>query len=260
MAKCSFCDEDQKLTDEHVWSSVVLRLFDDVAPMTFDEKRGKIYAADPVIKDLCGECNAGTSAADAAMGEFTKRYFVGRLDRHYVVDFDDPNILRWVMKTVSNHERCLGIDSTWWKDYVPFFKRQRVDVSRIDLLLAPWLDLSPEGVATTMLGVLTLGAKQLLLGGLKQVDPRTAHEQISTSWVLKVGSGVFALFVWKAGATNGIRRSVVDELRNYGWLMCGEDNVVGRVPFNLITCILYHLPANPDDFDPLGPFKKSSTS
>lgn len=255
MAICSYCEQDKKLTDEHVWSSIVLRLFDPVAPITIDEKRGKAYRADPVIKDLCGDCNAGTSAADTAMGKFAKRYLVGRLDREYVVHFDNPNILRWVMKTVSNHERCLKVGSNWWKGYVSFFKGAAANTSQVDLLLAPWVDLSPERVASTTCAVLTLGAKRLVLAALKTIDPHVAHEKIVTSWVLKVGSGVFVFILWKADAPDEVRRAVVAELRDFGWLLSGQDDVVGRIPFNALSCTQYEIPADPNELDFLGVFR-----
>src|SRR6266536_1092385 len=175
MAKCNFCGLDKKLSREHIWSSIVLRLFDPVAPLTIDEHRGIAHQGDPLVKDLCGDCNSLMSPVDTAMGAFAEKYLVGSLTDHPKVEIAEPNILRWVMKTVSNHERSLKAGTTWWQRYVGFFCGQGGDTSQVDVLLAPWEDLSPGGVATSLLGILTLGAQEMHFMGLRKCDVKAAY-------------------------------------------------------------------------------------
>jgi hypothetical protein len=251
MAKCSFCGQDRKLSKEHIWSSALLRLFDNVAPFTIDECLGRVHQGDPILKDLCRECNNSMSPADAAMSEFAKKYLTGSLATHMTVDFTDCNILRWVMKTVSNHERSINTGTAWWKHFIEFFCGQLCELSRVDVLLAPWEDLSPGGVAMYLMGVQTLGAREMQFIGLRKSDVKAVDQLVDCRWVLKVGSGVFALIVWKPGVPQDLRATLVSELQGYGWLLAGKDTKISRIPFNAITCVMYNIPSDPDCHNPV---------
>lgn len=54
--KCAYCSNEAKSTREHIISSSVLDLFPECF-LTVDENRKKIYSADPVINDVCADCN-----------------------------------------------------------------------------------------------------------------------------------------------------------------------------------------------------------
>jgi hypothetical protein len=162
------------------------------------------------------------------------------------------------MKTVSNHERSLKAGTAWWKSYVGFFCGQAGDLSRVDVLLAPWEDLSPLGIATDMMGVQTLGAREMHFMGLRQCDVKAAYQHAECGWVLEVGSGVFALIVWNPEVPEGLREVVVNELREDGWLLAGKDTKVGRVPFDAITCVQYNIPSHRDDYNPVEQFRRNA--
>ena len=53
---CVYCGRETKGTREHIISSGVLDLFPECF-MTFDGEREKLYPSDPVVKDVCAECN-----------------------------------------------------------------------------------------------------------------------------------------------------------------------------------------------------------
>lgn len=247
MARCEFCGQDKPLSKEHVWSSAVLRLFDAVAPMTFDRERGRAYGADPVVKDLCRDCNSALSPTDTAMRAFAEQYLVSHLDQHLVVHFDHLDLLRWIMKTVANCERCINLETTWWREFVPFFRGEGGDIRRVDLFLAPWRDLSPLQVATETNMVLVIGAEQAHFARMQDNDPRLIHAMIETTWALKIGSGVFLLVVWKLGAPVELVGNVAAELRKNGWMRRGEDNLVNKLPFNAFTCVKYSILSDPSD-------------
>lgn len=54
--KCAYCGKETKGTKEHIISSGVLDLFPECF-LTIDEAKGIVHEADPVIKDVCAECN-----------------------------------------------------------------------------------------------------------------------------------------------------------------------------------------------------------
>lgn len=53
---CAYCGERSDYTKEHIISSSVLDLFPECFA-TIDNARGKAYASDPVVKDVCSVCN-----------------------------------------------------------------------------------------------------------------------------------------------------------------------------------------------------------
>ena len=54
--KCAYCGKETKGTKEHIISSAILDLFPECY-ITFDDTRKKIYQSDPMVKDVCAECN-----------------------------------------------------------------------------------------------------------------------------------------------------------------------------------------------------------
>lgn len=53
---CAYCGRETKGTKEHIISCGILDLFPECY-MTIDNGRNKIYPADPMVKDVCAECN-----------------------------------------------------------------------------------------------------------------------------------------------------------------------------------------------------------
>lgn len=54
--KCAYCGRETRGTREHIISSAILDLFPECY-ITFDDTRKRIYQADPMVKDVCAECN-----------------------------------------------------------------------------------------------------------------------------------------------------------------------------------------------------------
>ena len=73
---CAYCGERSDYTKEHIISSSVLDLFPECFA-TIDNARGKAYASDPVVKDVCSVCNnQKLSYIDNYAREFIEQYFV----------------------------------------------------------------------------------------------------------------------------------------------------------------------------------------
>ena len=74
--KCAYCGKEAKGTREHIISCAILDLFPECY-LTFDEKRKIIHQGDPMIKDVCADCNNNRiSYIDSYAKEFISRYFV----------------------------------------------------------------------------------------------------------------------------------------------------------------------------------------
>ena len=116
---CAYCNREAKMTAEHVWSSAILRLFEPDAPLTFDEEREKAHERDPVLRDLCGECNRGLSTADAEAARFASTYCMTELARGRRLAFDVGLVRLWAVKTAADMERFAGKKGNdWWKNHL----------------------------------------------------------------------------------------------------------------------------------------------
>lgn len=53
---CAYCGKEAKGTKEHIISCAILDLFPECY-ITFDEARDAAHMGDPMIKDVCADCN-----------------------------------------------------------------------------------------------------------------------------------------------------------------------------------------------------------
>ena len=53
---CAYCGKEARGTREHIISSGILDLFPECFE-TFDPERGNAYAHDPMVRDVCADCN-----------------------------------------------------------------------------------------------------------------------------------------------------------------------------------------------------------
>ena len=86
--KCSYCGRECKPTREHVISSSILDLFPE-CHLTFDGQRKKIHQADPMVKDVCAECNnLHLSYIDLYAKNFVEKYFVDKYEKDDEIEIE----------------------------------------------------------------------------------------------------------------------------------------------------------------------------
>lgn len=243
MTICAFCDRDKKVTREHIWSASLVALFDD-APLTIDDRHGKIYLAAPIVKDICEECNRALSPCDEYMTQFAGRYLRERLSGS-PVSIDLTKLSRWVLKTSANHSRSAHERSEWWKKYRSFlqFGGSTPDV---DMFAASWHDPRPTDLQR-LVPVPTLGAGSVSLHALSDPPWKKISEHYNGGWALKVGSAVFAFIDWAPGPPESIRCLTRDVIRGYGWSLLGVDVFPSGFPFNEYTCVFYNIISDPSE-------------
>ncbi len=217
MAICSLCGSDRKLTREHIWSRGLLELYSDIAPMTFDQERGIAHRADPVVRDICAECNHGMSAADAAMIDFARKH----LTRPIPVGTE----LRWW--TSYTHEITSGGSP---RDLIVFF--------------GPWEDLTPPQLQLADQGILS--ASTATFDRIPGAQPEKNRECIRRTWIMRVGYGAFLLVAWNSESDLAHRHELVDTLRSFGWLQLPGQSTTTRTPFNLASCVVLGAIEDPD--------------
>lgn len=91
--KCAYCGETTKGTKEHIISSGILDLFPECF-LTIDETKKIVHGADPVIKDVCANCNNNKiSYIDSYAKDMVGKYFLQKYDRDTKVDFEYDYVL-----------------------------------------------------------------------------------------------------------------------------------------------------------------------
>lgn len=233
MSPCSFCNtEEKKITREHIWSQALLRLFDDIAPFTINEAIGKWYPADPVIKDLCTDCNGSLSSADAAFTEFATATLRSTIDFGSDINLDPVLLSRWAVKTASNHERATRSGNKWWLNAVSFMRGEASQPVNIDVLFGAWgHDIDEELVNGVFdMDKRPLLARPIIIMELLCGSTPVFLEELHKAWALRIGSAVILVLSWKD--PNSYRReAAIREMRGFHWLLVGYDKRVEGCPF-----------------------------
>lgn len=233
--ECAFCGYAGKLTREHVISSAILRCFDEVAPYTIDNNRGRLHQADPVTKDLCARCNGELSPVDAAAAAFTGTALRTEIPIGTELEFESELLERWMVKTASNATRSgpnKDVEiAAWWRSLVPFMLGEESRPNRLHCYFGAWRDKSPEQVATKFGIVHPIQTDESVLRHFMSVHDDDLESSVEIAWGTKVGFGVFLFILWRRDVDEQTILALQHELRRYGWLYMPEDRYVAAIPF-----------------------------
>lgn len=112
--KCAYCGKDGKGTKEHVISKSLLDLFPECY-LTYDRRsRTGLYPSDPVIRDVCSECN---NKRLSYIDSYAKTWVESNcLKRHgdadlTMIEYDYAMIQKMLLKYAFNSARYNGIPS-----------------------------------------------------------------------------------------------------------------------------------------------------
>ncbi|AXU76106.1 TPA: hypothetical protein KON86_004137 [Clostridioides difficile] len=84
---CAYCGQEAKGTREHIISCAILDLFPECF-ITIDTIRDKVYLGDPVVKDVCAECNNNKiSYIDSYAKDVISNYFIQKYEKDDMLDF-----------------------------------------------------------------------------------------------------------------------------------------------------------------------------
>lgn len=116
--KCAYCGKETKGTKEHIVSCAILDLFPECY-ITFDNARDKVHQADPMIKDVCAECNnQRISYIDSYAKGFISRYFTQKYTEHDTVEieYDYVMVQKMLLKYAFNDLRSHKEDCTFFDE------------------------------------------------------------------------------------------------------------------------------------------------
>ena len=232
------------MSGEHIFSDTLLRLFDDVAPLTIDEQREKIHGSDPTVKDICKECNGGLSDADTTIRVFAESHLRNRKRNTSKPTVESKLLKLWVLKTAANVSRANQPHSTWWKTFIPYLRRKSENCD-CDVCFTRWADSSPSALITELGVVPCIAARDALLLGFACGNSKFLRSQMSHATVIKVGYGVFLLLVWKSESNKEVRKQVLLQIKEFGWFSLDATFWLAPEAFNVTSCATFNVVANP---------------
>lgn len=231
---CSFCG-GEGTSREHIYSNSVLKVFWDDAPFTVDPIRKKVHKGDPIIKDICRNCNSKMSYLDTYAGIFAEKHCKKIHQLPFSLNINSKYLKKWCLKTASNMERMHNRGRLWWKDFYPAFLDESIDLNfdKCSVYLAPWENKSPipqggilEGLSIRVLDFYDANVRYCY-------SIQSNNDGPSNLYSLKIGSLVFLICIWEE---NKDRSFLNKELNGYGWENLNSDFVsLKKIPFNTWT-------------------------
>lgn len=119
---CAYCGQEKRATKEHIISSGILDIFPECYA-TIDSIRDKVHMGDPIIKDVCAQCNNDRiSYIDSYGKKLISDYFVRKYEKDDILDFsyDYTLIQKMLLKYAYNDLRS-------HKDDISFFTKNILD-------------------------------------------------------------------------------------------------------------------------------------
>ncbi|WP_290766305.1 hypothetical protein [Fibrobacter sp. UBA4297] len=121
MPICAYCDQNKKLTREHVIAHKFLsKYYPDGKgknkQVGYQNKTETISSNFQIVRDVCSDCNGiHLSQVDEYFLSFYKENFdfkIKKPGQTYTLSYDYNKLSRWLLKTLYNSERANKYDST----------------------------------------------------------------------------------------------------------------------------------------------------
>lgn len=218
---CAYCGQEAKGTKEHIISCAILDLFPECFA-TIDSIRGKIHLGDPIVKDVCADCNnKKISYIDSYAKEVVSKYFMSKYEKDDTLDFayDYSMIQKVLLKYAFNDLRS-------HKDDVSFFTPEIIRCLMDEKIVEPLRNVSVlAGIAVN-----TSPAHDYIFGNnkirwsknpafmsnsvIEHIDYNTGEIRIrkdnarqefsdmAFSYLFRFNSGQFLLMCWNADITD----------------------------------------------------------
>ena len=120
---CAYCGRESKGTKEHIISCGILDLFPECFT-TIDSVRNKVHMGDPMVKDVCADCNNNKiSYIDSYAKEMVSNYFLRKYERDEKLEFayDYTLVQKVGLKYAFNDLRSHKDDTTFYDSEVLSF-------------------------------------------------------------------------------------------------------------------------------------------
>ena len=212
---CAYCEKDKPTSKEHIISQAVLDLFPE-CDLTYDDVRGKVYKSEPVINDVCEECNnTKLSYIDSYAAEFISRYFLNTYNKNQTLEikYKYSMLQKLLMKYAYNDLRVRNRDTSYFtKDVMEFILEEEKTILDKKVTI-----LSGLAINTAVMPEFFMGNKKLqwiekpvfisdsLIERIDYITGRVINRKkvevlkidgLQLSYLFKFNSGIFILLCW----------------------------------------------------------------
>lgn len=247
---CAYCGKEAKGTKEHIISSGILGLFPECFA-TIDGERSIVYQGDPMVKDVCADCNNNRiSYIDSYAKEFIKRYFLVKYkkDDTLSIEYEYVMIQKMCLKFAFNDLRARKKDVSFFDDEVKDFllnKERNTPMRNVTLLAGLAVNTSPA--PDFLFGNLKLrwGDSPLLLADsivenfdynignikLRHENVKQEFEDYVLSYVFRFNSLQLLMICWNRGIKEDIlkKNNVILKYKYpYSILDASENTILSR--------------------------------
>ena len=119
MGICVYCDNERKLTKEHVFPNFLEKRQDEKG-LYFNGAVDRYLVNAPVVKDVCTECNnVILGRLDRYASQLYKDYFCKPIIDVTKITFDSNLFIRWVLKVLFNAQRAFDCP---YRIFIPYKK------------------------------------------------------------------------------------------------------------------------------------------
>lgn len=226
--RCAYCGQETKGTKEHIISSGILDLFPECY-LTFDNTRKKIHMADPMVKDVCADCN---NKRITYIDSYAKRLISQYFTRNYSeedkvkIEYDYAMVQKMLLKYAFNDMRSHKLDCSYFDKEILHYLMNESDQSPkdyISVLCGLAVNVSPAPAA--MFGNLKLQwCKDPILYSnsvIRNIDYETGQiffsdsiekedfPDLRVSYVFRFNSVQFLLLCWEKHSAKIEQNNVV---------------------------------------------------
>lgn len=209
---CAYCHKNKPVTKEHIISDSVIELFPEC---NLTIRKNKVFKADPVIKDVCSDCNNNKlSALDTYGKGMVERYFLITYEPDHILSFNyDYNLFsRFLLKMAYNSDRSYRQDTSWFKSNTEYLLgNQENSNNSFSIFGGLSINTSPlPGYLTDNQQLCIVNNPKLydqglimpvnIEGNVYNINPNSSplkFDLVSNKYVIRLGSGLFLLFLWK---------------------------------------------------------------
>ena len=246
--KCAYCGKEAKGTKEHIISCAILDLFPECY-LTFDTQRDRIYEADPMIKDVCADCNNNKiSYIDSYAKKFIETYFTKKYSNtdSVMIEYDYTMIQKMLLKYAFNDMRSRKEDCSFFDNDLLSFLMDESDVaSRLNVSVLCGLAVNTSPMPDFMTGNLKLRwAKNPTLYSNSTIDYINYEtgeitinknvgceelQDLDFSYVFRFNSVQFLLFCWRKESASIEKNNIILQ-HQYPYALLSDTNPSVSLP------------------------------
>ncbi len=241
--KCAYCGKETKGTKEHIISCAILDLFPE-CNITFDHYRNKQHLADPMVKDVCADCNNNKiSYIDSYAKKLISKYFVNKYNEvdNIEIEFDYTMVQKILLKYAFNDMRSRKNNCSFFDDEIcTYLMCESDNIPKANITVLCGLAVNTSPLPEAMFGNLKLRwcknpffysnstirhinyetGEIILNDDVKKED----FQDLALSYVFRFNSVQFLLMCWDKRSESIDQNNVVLKYQYPYYLMNSSEN------------------------------------